>query len=66
MHSRIADLRKQGHNIECFRIAGKEGAASFGYRLIPPVFECDVDESAGLAELFATDAYASRKVPAHG
>lgn len=33
VHSRVADLRKRGHDIESFRIEGKTGAASYGYRL---------------------------------
>lgn len=60
LNSRIAELRKRGWEIKSFHIEGERGAAGYGYQLISPAFHCDVDESAGLAEL---DTY-SRKVPA--
>lgn len=33
-HSRISDLRKRGHEIECVRVKG-EGASAYVYTLIP-------------------------------
>ena len=48
LNSRISELRKRGHNIECRR----EGGLYF-YRLVTPepVYACVVDESAGQLEL---------------
>jgi len=48
LNSRVSELRKRGHVIECRR----EGNLYF-YRLVKPepVHECWVDESAGLAEV---------------
>ena len=60
LNSRIAELRKRGWDIKSFHVEGERGAAGYGYQLTVPQFQCDVDESAGLAEL---DTY-SRKVPA--
>lgn len=58
MNSRISELRKRGHVIECRRDGG-----DYIYRLLTPepVFMCVVDESAGLAEqLQLTDVAAAR------
>ena len=34
VHSRIAELRRRGHTIECERIEGETGARSYLYRLL--------------------------------
>jgi hypothetical protein len=67
LNSRIAELRKRGWDIEGFHVAGKTGASGYGYQLVSfhgeiGAFQCDVDESGGVAELFDDDY--SRKVPA--
>lgn len=36
VHSRIADLRKRGHNIICERRPGRTGADAYAYRLLDP------------------------------
>lgn len=35
LHSRVSDLRKQGHNIVCERIPHAQGAAAYQYTLLP-------------------------------
>lgn len=36
LHSRVSDLRRQGHNILCERVDG-DGAAGYLYTLLPPL-----------------------------
>lgn len=58
LNSRVSELRKRGHVIECRR----EGS-EYIYRLVTPepVFACGVDESAGAGDqLQLTDAVAAR------
>ena len=42
LHSRISDLRKQGHNVEGRHVPGKTGADGYQYRLLPSVIYVDV------------------------
>ncbi len=42
LHSRISDLRKQGHNVEGRHVPGKTGADGYQYRLLPSVTFVDV------------------------
>ena len=48
LNSRISELRKRGHVIECQREGGL-----YLYRLVTPepVYQCSVDESAGQLQL---------------
>lgn len=34
LNSRVAELRKRGHTIECVRVPGATGAAAYAYRLL--------------------------------
>lgn len=42
LHSRISDLRKQGHNVEGRHVPGQTGADGYEYRLLPSVTYIDV------------------------
>jgi hypothetical protein len=42
LHSRIADLRKKGHNVEGRHVPGMTGADGYEYRLLPSVTYEDV------------------------
>ena len=42
LHSRIADLRKKGHNVEGRHVPGRTGAEGYEYRLGPSVTYVDV------------------------
>lgn len=37
LNSRVAELRKQGHNIVCSRVPGRSGAAGYAYQLVGSV-----------------------------
>jgi hypothetical protein len=36
LNSRVSELRKQGHNIECVRVPASRSVDAYRYRLIPP------------------------------
>ena len=42
LHSRISDLRKQGHNVEGRHVPGRSGADGYEYRLLSSVTFVDV------------------------
>jgi len=58
LNSRIAELRKRGHAITCFRIPNQTGAASYGYRL-----DVSGDSSGSLPSLGRTAEVAAVDAP---
>ena len=64
VHSRAADLRKQGHVVVNETVPGAKRGAGSTYRLVAPepVYACTVDESAGVSEQLELTDSAARHI----
>jgi hypothetical protein len=61
LNSRVADLRKQGHNIVCERVPGRKGAGAYRYTwLDAPADAANLEETSTGQFTISTDEIAPR------